>query len=430
MSSTTERSSGRTGWFTDARFGMFIHWGTYALAARHEWVKNHEQIDELKYRKYFDHFCPDLFDPKEWARIARDAGMKYFVITAKHHEGFCLWDTSCTDYKAGNTPFGKDLLRPVIEAFREEGLRIGIYYSLLDWHHPDFTVDTNHPMRNNNEERTKNKSREMKRYAEYMRNQVTELLTNYGPIDIIWFDFSYPGPDGKGCDDWESKKLFDLVRKLQPSIMINNRLDLLTVSGDFVTPEQFQPAAPMVDQNGNPVVWEACQTFSNSWGYHRDELTWKPVDTLLRMLIDGVSKNGNMLLNVGPTARGEFDYRARERLEGIGRWMKYHSRSIYGCGAAPKEFIAPADCRYTLNARTNRLYLHLFAWPFKHVFCPGLEGKIEYAQFLHDASEVVAGRPPELSWPGTGASREPPPVLNVPLVKPNTEIPVIEIFLK
>jgi alpha-L-fucosidase len=406
-----------TSWFVNNRFGMFIHWGLYALAARHEWVKSAERISTSEYQKYFDHFNPDLFDPKDWARRAREAGMKYFVITAKHHDGFCLWDTKHTDYKSTKTPYGKEILKEVLTAFRAEGLKVGLYYSLLDWHHPEYTIDRHHPMRDNKEEREKNKKRDMRKYARYMREQVTELLTKHGKIDIIWFDFSFPGNDGKGHKDWESEKLNALVRKLQPHILIDNRLDL-PGSGDFVTPEQVQPEKPQVDENGKPSVWEACQTFAGSWGYFRDELTWKNNHQLLYMLIDGISKNGNLLLNVGPTARGEFDYRARERLAGMGEWMKYHNKSIYGCGPAPEELSTPQDCRYTYNPKTQRLYLHILSWPFMHIWCKGLAGKVEYAQFLNDASEIKFENK-------TGDAL----VLNLPKLQPNVEIPVIELFL-
>ena len=308
---------GDTGWFVHDRFGMFIHWGLYALPARHEWVKHLEKISDEDYQKYFDFFDPDLYDPKAWAKAAREAGMKYFVITAKHHEGFCLWDTQFTDYKVTNTPCGKDLLTPLVEAMRAEGLRVGFYYSLIDWHHPDFTIDGIHSMRDHPDALDLNKSRDMKKYAEYMRNQVRELLTNFGKIDIIWFDFSYPtneykGMKGKGRDDWESETLLKMVRELQPSIIVDNRLDLPDKdAADIRTPEQYQPTEwEKVD--GEPVVWEACQTFSGSWGYHREEKTWKSADQLIQMLISTVACGGNLLMNVGPTARGTFR-RARLR---------------------------------------------------------------------------------------------------------------------
>lgn len=417
----------KTEWFVNDRFGMFIHWGLYALPARHEWMKNREKLTTAEYQKYFDHFNPDLFDPKEWARKAREAGMKYFVITAKHHEGFCLWDSKHTDYKATKTPCNKDLLKEVVAAFRNEGLKVGFYYSLLDWHHPDYTIDKHHPLRDNQAERAKNADRRMPRYARYMRDQVTELLTKFGKIDLLWFDFSFPGEDGKGHKDWESEKLLALIRKLQPHVLIDNRLDL-PGSGDFETPEQVQPEKPVKDEKGRPAVWEACQTFSGSWGYHRDEKTWKTVHQLLFMLIDGVSKGGNLLLNVGPTARGEFDYRASERLAGLGAWMKYHGRSIYGCGAAPAGWAAPPDCRYTYNPETKRLYVHLLSWPYRHIHCPGLSKKVKYAQFLHDASEVGIAKPG--TW-GFAKDHDPATLsLILPDVQPPVEVPVIELFLK
>jgi alpha-L-fucosidase len=413
-----------TSWFVHDRFGMFIHWGSYALGARHEWLKKREKMTAERYGRYFDHFDPDLYDPKAWARAAANAGMKYFVVTSKHHEGFCLWDSEYTDYKATRTPCGKDLLAPMVEAFREEGLKVGFYYSLLDWHHPDYPVDRCHPQAEDSEFREKTKGRDVSKYAEYMRNQVRELLTRFGKIDIMWFDFSFPGEDGKGRDDWESRKLFDLVRELAPEVLIDNRLDL-PGSGDFVTPEQFVPEKGMTDEDGNPVVWEGCQTFSGSWGYHRDESTWKSVEMLVQMLIDHVSKNGNMLLNVGPTARGEFDARALDRLQGIGEWMRRHSRSVYGCGAS--EFDPPRDCRYTQNGK--KLYLHLFAWPFKSIHLPGLAGKVEYAQLLNDGSEIFFR---DASTEAKHKSKTPEGAvsLDIPTVRPEVSVPVVEIFLK
>jgi len=419
-------------WFVTNRFGMFIHWGTYAQAARNEWVKCHAQIPHDTYMAYFEHFYPDLYAPQEWAAMAAAAGMKYVVITAKHHEGFCLWDSQYTDYKATKTPWGKDLLTPFVAAFRAAGLRVGFYYSLIDWHHPHFTIDTNHPLRNNAAERAKNADRDMRVYAQYMRDQVRELLTQFGTIDIIWYDFSYPGPDGKGREHWESEKLYALTRQLQPQILIDNRLDL-PGAGDFLTPEQFQPMVQPNDEHGVPAVWEACQTFSGSWGYHRDEQTWKSVPQLLWMLIDGVSKNGNLLLNVGPTARGEFDERATERLAGIATWMKRHSRSIYGCGAAPPEFACPADCRLTYNAATKRLYVHVLHWPMMHLWLPGAAygQRVEYAQLLHDASEIQRTGIEQWQEQNSGAAKNADVLgLTLPIIKPPVAIPVIELFLR
>ena len=423
---------GDTGWFTHDRFGMFIHWGLYSMPGRHEWIRNYEEIPNEDYEKYFERFNPDLFNPKEWAKAAREAGMKYFVITTKHHEGFCMWDTKYTDYKITNTPCGRDLLREIVDAFRAEGLKVGFYHSLIDWHHPDFTVDNVHPLRNRPDRAKLNEGRDMARYREYLHNQVRELLTEFGKIDIIWFDFSYPqwGEDGKGHADWDSEGLVRMIRELQPGIMINNRLDL-PGGGDVITPEQNTPDDPVTDENGNPVVWEGCQTFSGSWGYHRDELTWKSAKQCIDMLINHVCRNGNLLMNVGPTSRGYIDHRAMERLKAYAEWMKYHSRSIYGCGMA-EGLVEPRDCRYTYNRETNRLYLHIMNWPFKHIHLKGLSGKVKYAQFLHDGSEVKM-RDSANAQVHVSLSHKTPAgavTVDLPVVKPAVEVPVIELILK
>lgn len=422
--------SGDMEWFVDARFGMFIHWGLYAAAARHEWVKHVEEIPDAEYDKYFRVFNPDLFGPREWARMAREAGMKYFVITTKHHEGFCLWDTQCTDYKAPNTLCGKDLLREVVEAFRAEGLRVGFYYSLIDWHHPEFPIDPIHPMRNHPDAKKMNETRDVRKYAAYMKDQVRELLSQFGKIDILWFDFSYPdaelnGLKGKGKDDWDSEHLLKMARELQPGIIVDNRLDLPPEMADIHTPEQYQPRSWM-RVNGQPVYWEACHTFSGSWGYHRDEATWKSPEQLIQMLIHTVSIGGNLLMNVGPTARGTVDYRAQAALKVYGDWMHVHARSIYGC--TQSEFVAPADCRLTQKGK--RLYVHLFAWPFRHLHLDGLAGRVEYAQLLHDASEI-RWQEGKAVLPGTnGEGAENVVTLELPVRKPNVVVPVIELFLK
>lgn len=422
---TPEPTRGDTSWFVQDRFGMFIHWGSYSAAARHEWMRNREETSDAEYQKYCDHFDPDLYDPKEWARRAREAGMKYAVITTKHHEGFCLWDSKLTDYKAPNTPAKRDLLRPWVDAFRAEGLKIGFYYSLIDWHHPDFPIDIHHPLRNHPDALEMNKTRDISKYAAYMRGQVRELLTGFGKIDILWFDFSYPGRDykgmpGKGHNDWQSEKLLAMVRELQPGVIVDNRLDLPAENADIHTPEQFQPRG-WVHINGKPVVWETCQTFSGSWGYYRDEYTWKSPEQLIQMLINSVACGGNLLMNVGPTARGTFDSRAIDALGVYHDWMRLNARSIYGC--TQSEFSAPPDCRFTQNGK--RLYLHVFNWPFRHIHIDGLAGKVEYAQLLHDASEIKVARS---DWDvETSANTL---TLELPVRKPDVVVPVIELFLE
>lgn len=416
MQHNVRKTPGDTSWFVRDRFGMFIHWGLYALPARHEWVKTNEKIPEDVYQRYFNYFNPDMYEPKKWAEYAKNAGMKYVVLTAKHHEGFCLFDSAYTDYKSTNTPYGKDLVKDYVEAFRDAGIKVGFYYSLIDWHHPDFPIDVFHPRRDDENAKELNEGRDIKKYAQYMRNQVTELLTNYGKIDIIWFDFSYSnntykGFKGKGKDDWEAEKLIKTVRDINPDIIINNRTEL---EQDLWTPEQEQPDEWVKDDDGNLVVWEACQTFSGSWGYHRDEETWKSPEILIRMLIDTVSCGGNLLLNVGPTARGCFDSRAEYALTEIGKWMKYNSKSIYGCTQAN---VPHSDgVKYTQNGKM--LYAHIFTYPAFSLKLKGLAGKIAYAQLLNDASEI------HFEEKGNDV------YLSTPRVKPDQIVPVIEIFLK
>jgi alpha-L-fucosidase len=427
------KTPGNTEWFVRDRFGLFIHWGLYSMAARHEWVRQHEEIPtELYDEKYFTRFDPDLYDPNAWAAAAANAGMKYFVVTTKHHEGFCLWDSKFTDYKAPNTPAKRDLLRPMVEAFRAKGLRTGFYYSLLDWHHPDYIIDPHAgPYRKAPNRDQLNAGRDMKRYAEYMYNQTRELLTEFGKIDVMWYDFSYPKPDGtgKGRDDWQSERLYKLVRELMPDVILDDRLDLPT-GWDVKTPEQYQ-AREWVRVAGQRVVWEACQTFSGSWGYHRDEQSWKSVEQLIQMLINTVSNGGNLLLNVGPTGRGEFDERALSRLAGIGEWMRRHNRSIYGCTQAPEEFPTPQDCRLTYNPATRRLYVHVYAWPFQHLHLDGFAGKVAYGQLLNDGSEVGLAA---TGWNASHATSQNEGkntlTLTLPVRKPDVTVPVIELFLK
>lgn len=428
---TEAQKTERLSWWTDARFGMFIHWGLYAQAARHEWVKNRERITTEDYQKYFEIFNPDLFDPAEWARKAKAAGMKYAVITSKHHEGFTMFDSKFTDYKVTNTPYGKDIIKEWVEAFREEGLKIGFYYSLIDWHHPDYTIDRVHPQRATTQEEydALNKGKDMAVYRRYLNDQVREILTNYGKIDILWLDFSFPGEFGKGRDDWGSVELIKMVRELQPGILIDDRADLQDVPGgwDFMTPEQYKVDKwPEID--GKKIPWETCQTFSGSWGYYRDEYTWKDNKQLLVLLIESVSKGGNLLLNVGPTARGVFDERADKALIGMGDWMKFNSRSIYGCTQAPESFEVPSNTLLTYNPETNRLYIHLLDYPLQNLRLPGYKGKVKYAQFLHDASEIKISEPRQHNRGGDEHSSGDLD-LSLPVSKPNVEILVIELFL-
>lgn len=356
----------RMKWFLEARFGMFIHWGLYAIPARGEWVRSTEQMEEAGYMRYFYEFDPRFYDPSTWVRAAKRAGMKYIILTAKHHDGFCLFDTATTGFKSTDTKLGRDIVKDFTYAARAEGLHVGLYYSLIDWHHKDFPHygDRQHPMRNRPE--YANEGRDFERYLDYMHAQVRELCTNYGKIDIMWFDFSYDDMRG---EKWRASELVDMVRTLQPSIILNNRLECsgegfgslaegqpTPYHGDFVSPEKIIPPCGIFDPAGNLVYWEVCATMNQNWGYCGTDNYYKSADMLIKKLVECVSKGGNFLLNIGPDANGAIPPRAAETLEEIGRFMRANGQSIYGCtkSAVPK----PEWGRITQKG--NELYLHVY----------------------------------------------------------------------
>jgi alpha-L-fucosidase len=378
----------RTEWFRQARFGMFIHWGIYAIPARGEWVRSQERISIEDYEPFYDEFNPEDYNPRQWAKAAKEAGMKYAVMTAKHHDGFCLFDSKLTDYKATNTPAKRDLLREYIEAFRDEGLKVGLYYSLLDWHHPDYPAfgDRHHPMRDN--ESFKDRQQDFSRYVEYIHGQVRELLTGYGELDIMWFDFSYGDMTG---EKWGATGLIDLIKSLQPHIIIDNRLggniksmEPEVYSGDFASPEQIIPPSGLLDEAGSPIPWEACITMNDHWGYCALDYDFKPPKLLIRTLIECVSKNGNLLLNVGPDAKGNIPKKSLDILKAIGEWMSKNGDSVYGCGISsiPK----PEWGRYT--QKDKLLYAHIFEKGIGPINLVSLNGKVKKARLLSDASEI------------------------------------------
>lgn len=394
-----EERTKRTEWFLCDRFGMFIHWGLYAIPARGEWVRSVERIDTETYQAYFDEFDPVNYDPKEWAKSAKAAGMKYAVLTAKHHDGFCLYDSQLTEYKSTRTKAGRDLVREFLEAFRNEGLRVGLYYSLLDWHHEDYPAygDKIHPMRDN--EGYKGKKHQLSNYVDYMHGQVKELLTNYGKLDIMWFDFSYDNMSG---ETWRATELMEMVRSIQPHILVDNRLDAsgeqggsikseepTIYSGDFASPEQIIPPKGVIDSAGRSIPWEACITLNNNWGYHATDKFYKSPRSVIHKLVECVSKNGNMLLNVGPDAKGEIPLESREILAEIGSWMRANNESIHGCGVS--EIAKPEWGRYTQKG--NKLYAHIFEESVGPINLKGLAGKVKKARLLSDHSEVVLIRP-------------------------------------
>ena len=423
----------RMEWFTEARFGLFLHWGLYAIPARGEWVRSDEQMPESAYLPFFDEFAGADFDPRAWARAAKEAGMRYAVLTAKHHDGFCLFDSRLTDFKSTNTPCGKDIVREFLEAFRAEGLRVGLYFSIIDWHHPDFPHygDRYHPMRNRPE--YANEGRDFDRYLDDMHGQVRELCENYGKLDILWFDFSYGDMRG---EKWKAGELMEMVRSLQPDVIIDNRLEVSGEGfgslyecrpnpwhGDFVSPEQIIPPKGLQDVEGRDLHWEACVTMNHNWGYCANDHYYKPAGMLIKKLVECVSKGGNLLLNVGPDARGNFPPESLERLQTIGKWMGLNSRSIYGCGKAGIE--KPDYGRVIRNG--NRLYFHIYENTLGPLPLMGLKKEeIQSIRWLATGAEIpistswVHSDYPEIVFADLG----PDPVL------PDAVDTVIEVTLK
>ncbi|MGQ9697572.1 MAG: alpha-L-fucosidase, partial [Armatimonadota bacterium] len=352
---TKEQFEARTKWWREAKFGMFIHWGIYAVPADcttrdgrksiAEWYLSNKQMQVKDYEKFAAQFNPVKFDAKKWVATAKQAGMKYIVITSKHHDGFCMFDSKLTDYcitKA--TPFKRDPMRELAQECRRQGLRLCFYYSIMDWHHPDYLP--RRPWEQNVRPAT---GADLNRYIEYMKGQLRELLTNYGPIGVIWFDGGWE----HNAQELRSEEVNRMIRSIQPSIIINDRNHL---PEDHATPEQTIPAGALPGGR----LWETCMTINDTWGYAKNDTNWKPAEDLIRKLCDIASKGGNFLLNVGPTAEGEFPPEIMERLAAIGRWMKVNGESIYGTTQSPFRRLS-FDGRCTVKG--NNLYLHVFRWP-------------------------------------------------------------------
>lgn len=383
----------RMAWWRDARFGMFVHWGLYAIPAG-VWKGKDVKICATGSRLFLSiptaewdplihQFDPVWYNPRDWAKMAKAAGMKYAVLTAKHHEGFCLFDSKLTDFTSMHAPIHRDLVREWLDAFRAEGIRVGLYYSLIDWHHPEYPVvgDSLHPERERPEARAV--KRDLNKYLDYMHGQVRELMTNYGKIDILWFDYSYDKMSG---ETWRATQLMKMVRSLQPEIIVNNRLQTMVGNslgpiGDFVTPEQTIPPGGIPGTD-----WETCMTMNDTWGYKSRDHNWKSTETLVRNLVDIASKGGNYLLNVGPTAEGVVPEASVNRLTHIGRWMHVHGESIYGTSASPFPAQLPwGRCtRKILPDGTTRLYLHVFDWPKDAIQVPRPQGRPVHAFLLAD----------------------------------------------
>ncbi|MCC6483758.1 MAG: alpha-L-fucosidase [Armatimonadetes bacterium] len=345
----------RTQWWREARFGMFIHWGIYSVPADStnlkgekvagEWYLNNKQMQVADYARFAPEFNPVSFNARKWVRAARDAGMKYIVITSKHHDGFCMFDSALTDYSITKaTPFKKDPMKELAAECKKQGIRLCFYYSIMDWHHPDYL-----PRRAWETDVRPADGASLDRYIEYMKGQLSELLTNYGPVGILWFDGGWE----HSAEELHSAEVNALIRRLQPQIIINDRNRL---PEDYSTPEQSIPEDALPDGR----LWETCMTINGTWGYAKNDTDWKSSTDLIRKLCDIASKGGNFLLNVGPTSEGVFPDAIDERLADIGRWMKTNGKSIYGTEKSPLKGL-PAYARCTQKGRN--LYIQMFEWP-------------------------------------------------------------------
>lgn len=355
----------RMGWWREARFGMFIHWGIYSIPggiwkdretkATGEWIMCNSKIPLAEYKQLVKQFNPVKYNPDEWIRTAKAAGMHYIVITSKHHDGFCLWDSKYTEYDVMSTPYGKDLLKPLSEACKRYGIKLCFYHSIMDWQHSNYEPLPKWDLNR------KGHYPDYDLYVNYMKNQLKELIENYGPLGILWFD-------GEWQDTWTHERgldLYNYVRSLKPDIIINNRVDKgrkgmegfnksSEFAGDYGTPEQRIPV------KGIPGVdWESCMTMNRTWGYKKNDNNWKSSRSLIRKLIDIASKGGNFLLNVGPTAEGLIPEESEKRLSDMGEWMEINSESIHGTSANPIGEVPFGR----ITVKPGKLFLHVFNWP-------------------------------------------------------------------
>ena len=374
------------------RFGMSLHFGLYSVAARGEWVRSVEELHIEEYRHYFEAFNPDPGWAAEWARLAARAGARYAVLTTKHHDGFCLFDSALTSYKATNAAAGRDLVREWVDAVRAEGLKVGFYYSLVDWHHPDCPAagDRQHPLRHKADSPARNAQCDWNRYVAYLHGQVEELCTLYGRIDSLVFDFSYWEYTG---EKWGATELLRKIRSLQPHCLVNDRLGnepgkrvpRPSFAGDYEQTEQNIPREGLRDDAGMPMPWEGWFTLNNSWCYSTTDHCWKTPTAVIRALVNCVSKNGNLLLNVSPDARGRVPAQARGILEELGRWLALNGESIYGAGAS--EFPKPEWGRYT--QREGVLYAHLLDPVIGNITLHGLRGRVKNGRLPATGAEVL-----------------------------------------
>ncbi|HOA75169.1 MAG TPA: alpha-L-fucosidase [Phycisphaerae bacterium] len=377
----------RSAWFRDAKFGLFVHWGIYSVLGEGEWNMKVSRIPAAEYEKLAPQFNPTGFNATEWVSLAKRAGQKYIVFTSKHHDGFAMFDSAVSNYDMIDaTPFKRDPVNELAQACAEQGLRFGLYHSILDWHHPDYEpVPDWDPARGNVKP-------DFDRYLAYLTAQVRELATGYGPLACWWWDGAWGHEDAVGRRKLAA--INALIRELQPGILINNRG---ANAEDFDTPEQYIPPTGLTNPDGSPKLWENCITLTTGhgshaptawWGYDKNETEYKTADYCIRMLVDVVSKGGNLLLNVGPTPEGRIQKVEADVLEAMGRWLDVNGEAIYGTTASPFKLL-PFFGRATVKG--NTLYVHIFGWPSeRRIVLPGLINSVVRARLLGAATDAAA----------------------------------------
>ncbi len=392
-----ESEAERTAWYRKAKFGMFIHWGPYSQASvEASWPIMRPTpggISEPDYRALAKTFNPVNFDPEAFVDLARSAGQQYMVFTTKHHDGFCMFDSAYTDYKITKAPYGKDIVAMLSKACQADGMPLGCYYSPPDMHHPDFR-DTSKPASENWQGEPQRP--EWPIYLQYMQLQLTELLTRYGPVVIVWFD----GLNNQ--QKYDGPRVLEMIHHLQPATLVNDRIG---VDGDYETPEQFIPTAiptkgvrltgidPSVSgklKNGVPRpedfrLWETCMTINDTWAYNKNDRNFKSEQTLIRGLVEVASRGGNFLLNVGPQPDGRIQPEFQQRLRAIGDWLTLNGDSIYDTTYGPVQGIN--GLRTTASGKS--LYIHLFDWPSGTCSVPGIDARVLSARLLADGRPLT-----------------------------------------
>ncbi|HVU27295.1 MAG TPA: alpha-L-fucosidase [Verrucomicrobiae bacterium] len=389
LNETPAQKTARMKWWSDARFGMFIHWGVYSIPAGEwdnqtgfaEWILEQTHMPVSQYEKFADQFNPTNFDAKAWVAAAKNAGVKYIVITSKHHDGFAMYPTKLSDWSISRTPFKRDPLRELANACHKAGIKFCVYYTIMDWHSPDWGI-----RRPWNDVAAKSGPPDMDRFEDYMKGQLNELITNYGPLGLIWFDGNWESP-------WTAQRgreIYNYVRSLQPSLIVNNRIGKPESTpgggfaktgevGDYGTPEQTIPPTGF----GPDVYWESCMTMNDHWGYNKADQNFKSTETLVHNLIDCASKGGNYLLNVGPDSTGLIPAPELERLREIGDWMKVNGVAIYGTSASPFKKLPWGRCTQKADDKNTILYLHVWNWPGDgKLLVPGLKNSVKSVRLL------------------------------------------------